>query len=308
MVLFITGRCGRECWYCPLARERKGADGIRANDREVDSPLDAVEEARQMSALGTSITGGEPLLVLDRVVKYTTALKEAFGPRHHIHLYTALAPNEAILQRLQGLVDEIRLHPPPKEWPTILDSPHLASVLLAKKLGFRAGFEVPGLEGVALLAVALPHLHFLNVNELEWGELSADEMRERGLELADGFHNAVKGSARWAKPLLSQKKVHWCPSRFKDSVQLRERLKRIANNTARPFDEITKDGTICYGVVESSDPRLRTRLGNRRYQDYGDRIELSCKDLKQRFRQLPGQKYIIERYPNGGIIVERIPL
>ncbi len=308
MVLFITGKCGKECWYCPIARERKGADCILANDREINSPQEAVGEARRMSALGTSITGGEPLLVLERVMEYTAFLKQVFGSGHHIHVYTAIAPSISILQRLQGLVDEVRLHPPPEEWPRIEGSPYLASIVQAKELGFRAGFEVPGLEGVEALLPALQTLDFLNVNELEWAELGADEMRIRGLELEDGFHNAVKGSARWARSLRSHRKVHWCPSRFKDSVQLRERLKRIAGNTARPFDEITRDGTIRYGVIESSDPVLRSKLANRPYQDFGDRVELSCQELKEKSRMLSGQKYIIERYPNDGIVVERIPL
>ena len=79
-------------------------------------------------------------------------------------------------------------------------------------------------------------------------------MRERGYELADELHNAIEGAKGWAEELSRHDKVHWCSSAFKDSVQLRERLKRIAHNTARPFDEITDDGTIVYGVFE---PRIR---------------------------------------------------
>jgi pyruvate formate-lyase activating enzyme-like uncharacterized protein len=38
MVLFVTGRCHRTCWYCPLSRERKGLDVVYANDQKVSSP------------------------------------------------------------------------------------------------------------------------------------------------------------------------------------------------------------------------------------------------------------------------------
>jgi pyruvate formate-lyase activating enzyme-like uncharacterized protein len=310
LVLFITGCCLRACWYCPLARERKGRDVVFANDREVTSPKEAVHEAYIMSALGTSITGGEPLLVVDRVVEYTQALKSAFGTDHHIHLYSAMVPEEDMLRSLQGLVDEIRLHPPPEDWDDILNSPYLEGVLQAKELGFSAGFEVPALEGVEALAAALPHIDFINLNELEWGEISADEMRRRGFRLTDNLHNAVKYSSRWAQPLCHHQKVHFCPSRFKDSVQLRERLKRIAHNTARSFDKVTEDGTVMYGVAEcaADDIRSRSMMKKGRYQDCGDRIELSCMDLQRIAEQLPGRKYIIERYPNGGIVVELIPL
>jgi pyruvate formate-lyase activating enzyme-like uncharacterized protein len=310
LVLFVTGHCGKNCWYCPLSRERRGHDVIYANDRQITCPGEAVHEARLMSAQGTSITGGEPLLVVDRVVEYTRALKHAFGPEHHIHLYSAMIPEERVLRLLQGLVDEIRLHPSPEDWPRIADSPYLEAVRRAKSLGFSAGFEVPALQGVESLEKVLPELDFLNLNELEWGDMSADEMRRRGFLLADDLHNAVKHSSRWVQPLRRHRKVHFCPSRFKDSVQLRERLKRIAHNTARTFDDVTADGTVMYGVAECAveDHRSRSLMKRGWYQDCGDHLELSWKHLQQIADQLPGRKYIIERYPNGGIIVEMIPL
>jgi pyruvate formate-lyase activating enzyme-like uncharacterized protein len=310
MVLFITGHCSRGCWYCPLARERKGRDVIFANDREITTPKEAVDEACLMSALGTSITGGEPLLVVDRIVEYTRALKDAFGSGHHIHLYSAMVPEEGTLHALRGLVDEIRLHPPPEEWPMILGSPYLEGIRQAKACGFSAGFEVPALRGVEVLEPALSELDFLNLNELEWGEISADEMRRRGFRLEDDLHNAVKHSSRWAHPLRHHKKVHFCPSRFKDSVQLRERLKRIARNTARNFDEVTTDGTVVYGVVEciAEDQYCRSLMKKGHYQDCGDHLELSWKHLQRMAERMPGRKYIIERYPNGGIVVEVSPL
>lgn len=310
MVLFVTGLCNRNCWYCPISADRRGQDLIFANEREISTPEEAIREAEVMSALGSSITGGEPLLVLDRVILYSRALKDAFGREHHIHLYTGAAPGDAELHALRGVVDEIRLHPPPEEWGHIGQSSYLRSVIKAKELGFSAGFEIPSLKGVADLVSALPGLDFLNINELEWGEISAEEMRRRGLTPVDGIHNAVRGSAAWAKDLAGHPKVHFCPSRFKDSVQLRERLKRIARNTARPFDEITPDGTIRYGVIELRNGGAETCLPLKKgaYQVIGDHVEADWRIVRKYSRKLPGKKFIVERYPNRGIVVEVIPL
>jgi pyruvate formate-lyase activating enzyme-like uncharacterized protein len=309
MVLFVTGLCHRRCWYCPLSEERSGRDRAFANDRPVEGPEDILAEARLMDALGSSITGGEPFLVPDRVALFCTVLKEAFGEEHHIHLYTGMAPTRDLLLPLAGLVDEIRLHPPQEEWRGIAASPYARSAETARDLGFAVGVEVPALKGLPDLAAILPLVDFLNINELEWGGINAPEMRRRGLEPVDGLDNAVQGSRRWAKDLTHQKKVHWCSSRYKDAVQLRERLKRIAGRTARPFDEVTPDGTVVYGVVEPDGPLAPGLPGPEgSWEEREGRIELSWKALRKQARRLPGKKYIVERYPNRGVVVEVIPL
>jgi pyruvate formate-lyase activating enzyme-like uncharacterized protein len=315
MVLFVTGHCPRSCWYCPLSSDRKDRDVVYANDRRIENPEEIIQEAEMMSALGTGITGGEPLLRLDRVIEYCRLLKEHFGPGHQIHLYTAKAPSDEELLSLKGLVDEIRLHPPHECWNTILDSDFIHSAEHAKAHGFDVGFEVPALPGLEHLAPALPFLDFLNINELEWGESNADEMRRRGYELSDGVHNAISGAQAWAQRLCQHEKVHWCSSVFKDSVQLRERLKRIAGNTARPFDEITDDGTIVYGVLEPDNGAsaacadlCRKGFGEDGYALCGDHIEMAWWLLVHGADTLPGKKYVIERYPNRGMVVEVTPL
>jgi len=315
MVLFVTGRCNRHCWYCPLSSERKGTDTVFANEHPVDDPSRIIAVAESMSALGTGITGGEPLLCLKKVMGYSRMLKERFGKDHHIHLYTARAPSDEELDAMQGLVDEIRLHPPRECWDDILRSGFIRSAQRAKEKGFAVGFEVPALPGLALLAPALPYLDFLNINELEWGETNADGMRERGFFPADPLHNAVAGAKDWAGELCRHGKVHWCSSAFKDSVQLRERLKRIARNTARPFEELTGDGTVIYGVCEPEEGSIdaagsffRERFGPESFAACDGRIETAWWLLAKHADELGGKKYVVERYPDGGMVVEVTPL
>ena len=308
MVLFITGLCDKECWYCPISYERKNKDRTFANDRLVEKPEDVLEEARNMSALGTGITGGEALLETDRVIFFADLLKSEFGDEHHIHLYTGTAPSKERLTRLKGLVDEIRFHPPHELWENILDTDYIRAIKNAKELGMEVTIEVPSLPGLEHLIPVLPLLDYLNINELEWSETNAAAMRERGLSLEDDYHNAVPGAKEWARELLeADDKVHWCSSTFKDSVQLRERLKRIAENTARPFEEVTEDGTVVYGLWRPEGP-VPEDLDEELYETFEDRIELAWWLLTEYPDHFPGQKEIIERYPNKGMIVEVTPV
>ncbi len=311
MVLFITGTCHRTCWYCPLSRMRKGHDDVYANEKKINSPDEAILVAHLMSAMGTGITGGEPLDRRDRVVEYSRALKKHFGPDHHIHLYTGTAPSEEDLLALVGLIDEIRLHPPYEEWESIAGSEFIRSAQRAKELGFDIGIEVPALPGLEKLKPALQYLDFLNINELEWGETNADEMRSREMEPEDGVHNAVMHAREWAEELCRCEKVHWCSSSFKDSVQLRKRLLRIAENTARPFDEITDDGTVVYGLIERADntiPELIRELGDEGYEMTPEGIETAWWIVTGNADLIDGKKSIVERYPNRGFIVEVTPV
>lgn len=310
MVLFITGRCSRTCWYCPLSAQRKGRDDVYANEKKVQTPGEAISVARTMDALGTGVTGGEPLLVPGRVREFCMELKKEFGEEHHIHLYTGLAPGKDELGALCGLVDEIRMHPPQEEWHRIGESAFLHSATVAREMGFSAGFEVPALPGIEGLRDALSALDFLNINELEWGETNADAMRKRGMEPADDLHNAVSGCRDWAAPLLGHPKVHWCSSQFKDSHQLRKRLIRVARNTARPFDHVTDDGTIIYGVIRGGGriPEILSRLDREMYEVRDGEIETLWWIVSEYSAEIGGEKCIIERYPDRGIIVEVTPV
>ena len=82
MVLFTTGLCSRGCEFCPLSKMRKNIDKIYANERKIpneDAINEIIKEVKISKAKGCSITGGDPLLKLNRTIKFATKLKETFG-------------------------------------------------------------------------------------------------------------------------------------------------------------------------------------------------------------------------------------
>lgn len=254
LVLFVTGRClfPRECsWFCPISNERKGVDVIYANERRVVSSEEVLEEAALMDAEGTGVTGGEPFLVLDRTINFIKCLKENFGEKHHVHVYTSgkNITDEEISKLVEAGLDELRIH-----------IPTLEVLKLALEYPIDVGVEIPVIPGsekdLVKLAFQLDELEvdFLNLNELEFSESNAEELKKRGIfPRVDGI--AAEGSEETATRLLESVKgslslnIHYCSARFKDSVQLRNRFLRRAQRVARPYEIISDDGLLVKGVI-----------------------------------------------------------
>ena len=333
MVLFVTGLCRFRCFYCPVSGKRNQIDATYANERLVTCDADVLAEARAIGAAGTGITGGDPLGVIDRTEHYVRLLKQEFGTSHHIHLYTH-EPNAEKLQRLaRSGLDEFRLHIPHYLWgPLSADGGAYRAVLTeAPSWGIRRGVEIPVLpekeaELVRLLrALDGIGVDFVNLNELEFSETNEIQLHDRGYELDPSNGWGVRGSRAVAQRVVREAKlsvpVHYCSSRFKDSVQLRQRLHRRAERTGAPFARTTSDGTLVFGVVEAPAGRdvarwaerlvRRHRLGPNSYRvDFGRRrLELGAERLRRLAGEVRAPAFAVEEYPTADALeVEREPL
>jgi len=333
MVLFVSGLCRFRCFYCPVSPTRNQLDVVYANERRVRTDADVLDEARSIGAAGTGITGGDPLGVVDRVEHYVRLLKHEFGAEHNIHLYTH-EPNPEKLERLaRAGLDEFRLHIPHYLWgPLASDGGAYRAVLeAAPDWGIRRGVEIPVLpEKEAELRRLLRALEgigvdFVNLNELEFSETNEVKMRERGYRVDPRNGWGVRGSRAVAERVVRELSlsvpVHYCSSRFKDGVQLRQRLLRRAERTAPAFAPRTEDGTVVLGVVEAVGEidldrwsvRVARRLGagpsDYRFDAERRRVEVSPFALRRAARRLPWPAFEVEVYPTADALeVERTPL
>jgi hypothetical protein len=317
MVLFVTGVCDVGCFYCPVSFKRANIDHVYANERLVASDNDILDEARRMRALGTGITGGDPLIVPERTAHYITLLKSAFGPSHHIHLYTG-RPNIRALPLIAAAgLDEIRIHPPESTWSRFHGTNFDRMLKESRALGMRAGLEVPALPGMeeelAMLieSAASSGAQFVNLNELEMSESNADNLRSRGYELANDYSNSISGSSEAAGRTVRKHfsiPVHYCPSSFKDSVQLRERMKRMAGVVKWSGDVVTGDGTLIRGVIETSELERSLSELKRKFNIPGkfiradqqrNRIEIAPWIAEEIAPEIGTDAFIVEEYPTA---------
>ncbi len=312
MVLFVTGVCRRDCFYCPVSAHRRDVDATYANETRVRCDADVLREARSMDALGTGFTGGEPLLRLDRTLYYIKLLKHSLGAEHYIHLYTGLAPSRRTLLALASAgLNEIRLHPPFELWDAFDECAYYRTLKDAKAVGLHVGVEIPAIKDVPAILNAVEQCHaFINLNELEFSETNYNSMTARGYA-AQRSSYAAEGSESIARNIARvAPRVYFCSSNSKDSIQLRERLKRKASYLARDFDEITTDGTLVYAVIEGpQDLSFLEELSKERFVILEDAVHMSWQlalKVIQKYPALSSQTSIIESYP-GGMIVEMTP-
>src|SRR5206468_3588496 len=112
--------------------------------------------------------------------------------------------------------------------------------------------------------------------------------------------------------------VHYCTSGYKDGWQLRSRIKRRAENVARPWDVVTEDGTLVKGILEGSDlERLMRDLEVRHrvpkdlmgLDDARKRLEVAPWILQEIAPILGRPAFLVEEYPTAdGLEVERTRL
>ncbi|HDR53113.1 MAG TPA: 4Fe-4S cluster-binding domain-containing protein [archaeon] len=255
LVLFATGRCDHSCFYCPISPEKKGVDRAFANERPVRGIDDLLDEARDMKALGAGVTGGDPLKS-QKTFSFIQALKENFSPKFHIHLYTRTTDPRLLARAYDAGVDEIRFH-----WA----DPRNA---LALGDAWEVGAEVPVIPGQAEKLKTYIHkmdvagVTFINLNEFEFSDSNFPALIRRGFLHKDGEPGSleVEGSETLALDLLDWAKtsldinltLHYCSARTKLFTQLVERYKRTATHIARPFEQVTEEGTLLVGEVKDA--------------------------------------------------------
>jgi hypothetical protein len=259
LVLFITGKCRKNCWYCTISEKRWQKPTVLANERTVKSDKEIIEEAKLINAEGVGITGGEPLLESGKTVNFIKLLKKTFGKKFHVHLYTArsdLTENE--LRKLYDVgLDEIRFHLQ-DDWNVIKK---------ATKFDWDVGVEVPvipeDIEALKKLILFCEKsgVKFLNLNEFEFSDRNVRHLKERGYKIKYDEPNAVENSEETAKKLLDFAKkntkrlnVHYCSAATKNIHQLKKRWIRRANNIRKDYEIVDEDGLIVKGIIETKNP------------------------------------------------------
>ena len=319
-VLFVTGMCDVNCYYCPISNEKKGKDISYINERRIEKKEDILEEMKACDSKGASFTGGDPLLKIEKCLDYAKLIKD-FDSKNHIHLYTGSADKTTKrLEKLEGYVDEIRFH--------VKSEKEIEKIKGVLDMDFKLGIEIPAIPGdierigSIIESASSSGFSFVNLNEFEYSETNWDNLSEKGFDF-DSDTSMVKGSKDLSLKLLEKYKhlpisIHFCPSVLKDSVQLRRRWERRAKKTKKYYEEV-EDCLIVKGELSGDAQEIvkylreEINISNKMYEVIGDKVFThwavaeSISENKKLSKKI--KPAIVKEYPiHNRLIVEYTPL
>ncbi|MEM4152662.1 MAG: radical SAM protein [Candidatus Pacearchaeota archaeon] len=261
LVLFISGICNRNCFYCSLSSKRKNKDVTWANEKKCKNINDVLEEVKISKAKGAGITGGDPLCKFKKTVKYAKALKKAFGKKFHIHIYL---PTKFVtrnkLEKLSKYVDEIRFHPIFLTNNIEVIRDEISKIKLASKFWDieNIGIELPlipdkFIETIRIIRAVSPFIGFVNLNEFEISDTNFNYVIKNYELNPDSY--TIKGSKEMGLKIMrelknSKLKIHLCTAKTKNFYQYKNRLKL---RKILPFGFKTNEGTVRYFVIYFKD-------------------------------------------------------
>lgn len=248
--LFINGKCNGHCFFCPS--EQTSISEPVTNALRFTAPADYIDYLKAFGIKGVSISGGEPLLTLDRTLRFISAIQRSFGNEIYRWLYTnGLLLSREILEKLRDAgLDEIRFNLFAQHYDT-------EKVKLATKYIDTVTVEIPAIpEDYELLCGLLPKLvdsgvKYLNLHQLRCTTYNYQSFLERGYTFLHGPDATILESELTALKLIKvaadsglRLPVNYCSFVYRDNFQSRRARLRSANCMAKPYEEITGTGII----------------------------------------------------------------
>lgn len=261
--LFINGRCNLSCFYCPGPQNEVGQP--TTNNLSFPSAADYVAYLEHFNFRGMSLSGGEPLLTLERSLQFLSAAKKHFGDKLHSWMYTnGSLINGDILGRLRDSgLDEIRFDCGALDYS--LDQAALAVGRIAT-----VTIEIPAVpEDLTRLQKKLHQMadcgiDFLNLHQLRLTAYNFPRFNGRPYTYLHGEKITVLESELAALQLINyaqeqhlQLPVNYCSFVYKNRYQKAAARARGGVDMGKSHEDLTAAGFLRSCSIKAEPQRLQ---------------------------------------------------
>jgi pyruvate formate-lyase activating enzyme-like uncharacterized protein len=250
--LFINHLCTAKCFFCPQDR-RINTERAPSTDGVVfDNPDDYVMFLRKFNFKGVGISGGEPLLVFDKLLAYIRKIKKAFGKSIYVWIYTNgdVVTGDKLRELNKYKLDEIRFNIAARNYD-------LRQVELATRFIETVTVEVPAIPEDykrmrgCLLKMERMGVHHLNLHQLIGSSFSYKNLIRRRYTFLHNFWPAILESQltqlRIMKYALDNKiklPINCCTYAFQERLQPRGIMRWRSPLVKENFEELTESNYI----------------------------------------------------------------
>jgi len=267
--LYSNVLCTRNCFYCPQDRKIKEEKNPKSEENIFfDSVEDCINYLKKFNFKGIGFSGGEPFLIFNTLVKYIKKIKEVFGSKHYIWMYTNgdLVTEEKlkILNKL-GL-DEIRFDLSARDYdikPVELAIKHIKTVTI----------EIPAipedLERIKYLlkkfedmGVKYLNLHQLSMNKFNYKEyvkrryiLFLPDLKVQSFPVIESEISALE-LLKYGIESKTKIGINYCSVCYKQRFQRQSLRERHFSNCKESFDYFTSSKYLRRFLIEPSKDKL----------------------------------------------------
>lgn len=291
--LFISNRCNLKCFFCPTRQNEEGIPGT--NTLLFPEPAQYTDYLAQFDFTGVSISGGEPLLLFDKTLRYIEAVKRQFGDTRWIWLYTngsLLTEEKARILASTG-VQEIRFDLAALNY-------HTKPLEIATKYIPVVTIEIPAIPEDFVILTSQAHVwseigvRYLNLHQLRLTPFNAGKLLHRPYTFLPGEKITVLESELTALQFMlyaAQNSlplgINYCSFIYKNHFQKIAARRRAATLMLKPGEEITGNGMI-RRIQDPAEPgndmalsvqEVKNRLKNRK--DFLIRVQYFSARLRE---------------------------
>ncbi|MBU1239495.1 radical SAM protein [Myxococcota bacterium] len=255
--LFVTGICNAHCFYCPA---RQDLEELPQTQRLIFSdPGDYARYINRFGFSGVALSGGEPLMVMERTLAYIEALRRDCDPALYMWLYTngILADQEKFRSLARAGLNEIRF-----DLGAVNYKPEVCKE--ASRWIEHVTVEIPAVpEDVPTLKAILPTLCSngvtnLNLHQLRLTAYNAPKLLARNYTYLHGEQPTVLESELAAYEIMEfviREKlpigVNYCNFQYKNRFQKAGFRRKMATQLAYAGEVITQNGFLLTMMAET---------------------------------------------------------